>query len=337
MNTDSSASDLTSVLDPDNSFDPAELSASSDWRRDWIVGPGLVLGAETAVTWSHTIIEQDSGFPDPITHLWGAAAVDLRWPMARQLGDGRRVVIEPIAQIVWADAQTSGLPRDESLSLEFDEGNLFALNRLPAGDAYEAGTRANVGLRFAVIDGPDWAWEATAGRIWRSRDLGQFAGNTALDDETSEWLLSTRMDLPGQLSFANRALFDDDFQFSRNEARFAWSSPDLILAGSYNWLRANAAENRASDVSELSLDAEYQLDRHWTASFDYRFDFDQNRAASATLGIGYENECVSVDLSLSRRFTSSTSVAPNTDIGLEVRLTGFGDTRSTGPTRMCSG
>ena len=42
------------------------------------------------------------------------------------------------------------------------------------------------------------------------------------------------------------------------------------------------------------------------------------------MGIGYRNECVNIDLSLSRRFTSSTNVEPSTDVGLTVSLNGFG-------------
>jgi LPS-assembly protein len=45
--------------------------------------------------------------------------------------------------------------------------------------------------------------------------------------------------------------------------------------------------------------------------------------------VRYTNECVSVDLSLSRRFTSSTNVRPDTGIGLSVELAGFGGTSGT--------
>ena len=56
-----------------------------------------------------------------------------------------------------------------------------------------------------------------------------------------------------------------------------------------------------------------------------------DRAQRADLGLTYRNECVSVDLSVSRRFTASDNLRADTDVGLSVRLGGFGRQRDTGP------
>ena len=46
--------------------------------------------------------------------------------------------------------------------------------------------------------------------------------------------------------------------------------------------------------------------------------------ARAGLGLRYQNECVGLDLSLSRRFTSSATVLPTTDFTFRVSFDGFG-------------
>ena len=51
------------------------------------------------------------------------------------------------------------------------------------------------------------------------------------------------------------------------------------------------------------------------------------RADLAAMRFGFENECLSADLSLSHRLTSSGSVLENLDFGLEVSLLGFGGNR----------
>ena len=317
--------------------DISRLSASLDWRRDWVIGHGMLLGAQTAMAWSHTVVSEDAVYADTTSYLWGAAAVDLRWPLVRPTAGGGRMVLEPVFQLVWADDRTSGLPRDESRLLEFDPGNVLSLNRFPAGDAFEAGQRANIGVKLAYRDGADWGWDMSLARIWRSENLQQFSGSPALDTSRSNWLADARVTLPNRLEISNRALFDDDLRFNQNEVRFAWQSTDIALSGTYLWLKANPEESRLADVSELSLDAEYQINAQWAASLDYRFDFEADRAASARLGLGYKNECLEVDVSLSRRFTSSTSVQPTTDFGLELRLTGFGGTRSNSGLGACNG
>ena len=61
----------------------------------------------------------------------------------------------------------------------------------------------------------------------------------------------------------------------------------------------------------------------------------RQRGTIAGLGLAYQNECITVDVSLSRRFTSSTSVEPTTDFSLSVGLLGFGNGTQAGPARVC--
>ena len=52
-------------------------------------------------------------------------------------------------------------------------------------------------------------------------------------------------------------------------------------------------------------------------------DTNKRRATEAALGLRYMNECIEVNMSLSRRFTSSTIVDPSTNFGFTVGLRGF--------------
>ena len=71
-------------------------------------------------------------------------------------------LIEPIAQIVvgaaGGDSQSTDIPNEDSLDLEFTDANLFGFNRFPGVDRLEGGIRANVALHGAwylggTIDG----------------------------------------------------------------------------------------------------------------------------------------------------------------------------------------
>ena len=107
------------------------------------------------------------------------------------------------------------------------------------------------------------------------------------------------------------------------------------LSSSYVWLEADTAENRATDTQELYFDGRYALTEAWTGKLSARYDFEADRATRAGVGFQFRNECLLVDLSLSRRFTSSTSVKPTTDFGLSVDLLGFGGSAPSGATRRC--
>jgi len=105
------------------------------------------------------------------------------------------------------------------------------------------------------------------------------------------------------------------------------------------WLEADAFEERPTDTSELSIEGAYRVARHWTLSSEVRYDFVNNRTSRAGIGVSYQNECAKVDMSVLRRFTSSTSIDATTDFNLSVQLAGFGARGLGGASfaRQCNG
>jgi hypothetical protein len=63
--------------------------------------------------------------------------------------------------------------------------------------------------------------------------------------------------------------------------------------------------------------------------------FIAGRATRASVGMQYRNECMLVDLSLSRWFVDSTSVEPTTEFNVAVDLLGFGGSAAPAPARRC--
>jgi LPS-assembly protein len=102
-------------------------------------------------------------------------------------------------------------------------------------------------------------------------------------------------------------------------------------------LLADETESRDDPVSELSLAGRYQLNPSWEANMNARYDFVADRAAAAGLNLAFRNECLKVDMTLSRQFTSSSSVSASTSFGLSVDLLGFGGKAKGGPAAACSG
>ncbi|MBM7067486.1 LPS-assembly protein LptD [Actibacterium sp. 188UL27-1] len=303
--------------------DVTRLTLQTDWRSDWLTTNGMIWAAMTDLRYDYTTISDDADFEDPVGHFTGTGAVELRWPLVRYTG-GASHVIEPIMQLVYSSDTSPDVPNEESTLLELDEGNLFSFNRFPGGDRFERGIRANVGLSYTRYDPTGWQLGVTVGRILRDMDLGQFDGYPALDGQTSDWLAAAHVKLPGSLTLVNRAVFDDNFEFDRNELRMDYDQQIWSVGSSFIWLRENLAENRADVTSELTLDGDYRINDYWKTDLDVRYDFEQDRAASARFGLAYQNECVTVGLSLSRRFTSSDSVRPTTNFDMTVALAGFG-------------
>lgn len=321
--------------------DVARASIRADWRRNWVLDNGMVFAGLTEITADIYSIGQDPAYDGTVTRVTPAAAVELRWPFMRAgTAGGASWVVEPVAQIGWSpqSAADDDVPNEDSVLVEFDEGNLFSLDRFPGADAHEAGLRANLGFSVTrqASDGSSLA--LTLGRVVRPENLGQFNTSSGLDGATSDWLLATQYAGAGGLTVTNRAIFDDELDLSREELRLNWRTDRYGIGSSYIWLEEDLAEAREVPTSEWTLEADWAITDAWAAALETRYDFEVDRAARAGVAVQYATECVTFDLSLSRRFTSSTSVRPTTDIDLSVVLNGFGSgNRAVAARRSCGG
>ncbi|WP_423206776.1 LPS-assembly protein LptD [Paracoccus yeei] len=305
--------------------DMARGSVAMDWQRTEILPMGVVGTIETRLDADFYRINQDSRYEDWVARADPTLAAQLAWPFARHQ-DGVTQIIEPIVQVVWSPERDSEdeVPNEDSRLIEFDEGNLFSLNRFPGWDARESGLRANVGLGWTRIDPAGWSLGLTAGRVLRSQPDLSFDGTGPLGSKSSDWLLSANYQGSNGLALVNRALFDDSFSISRNELRLGWLKPGLQLSAGYLWLDSNPREERFQDVSELTATAGWQIAQGWWANAEARYDFTADRAQKAELGFEYRNECITVEMSVERRFTSTETLSADTSFDLGIRLGGFG-------------
>ncbi|MFM7444752.1 MAG: LPS assembly protein LptD, partial [Tabrizicola sp.] len=173
------------------------------------------------------------------------------------------------------------------------------------------------------------------GRVFREADLGQFGPGSGLDAVSSDWLAAVNFSLSDGLAVTGRLVLDDDLSVTKGEARISLNGPKTAVTSSVIWAVADPLENRPDPTQEFTFDARQRVSPNWTAKFSGRYDFVADRGTVAGLGLEFLNECIRFDVSLSRRFTSSTSVSPTTDFGLSLDLVGFGSGVTGGPARTC--
>lgn len=331
-----------------SSFDPTEtglardvgrLSAVGNWRRDWVLRNGMVLAAETELRADVYRVRQETReeFGDT-TEVTPYAALEWRWPMLRRQGRVSHL-LEPVAQFVWARENDRDVVNEDSLIVEFDEANLFRFSRFPGVDVQEDGRRLNLGLTYTRDDPNGWSLGVTVGRVIRETNLEQFSQSSGLQGSSSDWLVAAQLKIGEDVNLLNRSIFDDGLSLARNEMRLDWRTEDYGLSSTFVWLESDVTEGRLENTSELSIDGDYRLTPYWTISSDLRYDFVNDDTIGAGIGLTWENECAKVDFSVSRRFTSSTSVEPATDLNLSVQLAGFGGgaRQNSRFTRRCNG
>lgn len=322
----------SSRLDGDDGRDVVRSSLRLDWRRDWRLAGGVLAAVQAEVAGDLHRVAQDARWPRRVSTLTPSGLAELRWPLARVTGAGATEVLEPVLQLAWARPQAATalgrVPNEDSVLVEFDEGNLFAASRFAGIDRREGGARLNIGLGWTRFAASGTMVSAQAGRVLRARDLGQFTTASGLSGRRSDWLLGLHVARPDGLALQGRALLDDGFGLTRGEIRLRKDRTAYGIAAGYVWALADPAENRPVDTSEFVFDGRVAMTRGWTAIAAGRYDFARDKATLAALGLEFANECLRVDVSLSRRFTSSTNVVPTTNFGFSVDFIGFGSGRA---------
>lgn len=302
--------------------DVLRVNLEADWRRLYTLRGGLQSEIEIGFAADSFQINQDATFPDAQTAIVPRAAMTLRYPMARQSRNGRQL-LEPVVQVGLTGGSKLQVPNEESTRVEFDEGNLLSLSRFPSPDRRERSTTAAFGVNWSHFDTRGFQAHLTLGQVVRRQADNDFKSTSGLSGTTSDFLLAGQFISQSGLAVSGRTLFNESFDVAKAEVRGDWDGKRTRFGASYIWLGADAAEDRATAVSELNFDGSYDINDTWTTSANWRYDLVDDRAASAGLGFQYVNECVTVDLSINRRYTSSTSVEPSTNVGFTVSLRGF--------------
>ncbi len=303
--------------------DVVRLHGNIDYLKSWTVLGGLRADGQVGVGFDVFNTAQDNRYSGTEQDAVPQAALAIRYPVSKTGSDGAIHFLEPFAQIGWTGGTQADVANDESTRVEFDEGNLLSLSRFPAKDRREHGVTLAFGLNWARYDPEGWESYLSVGQILREERVDDFTNSSGLAGLSSDFLVAGQVKTQDGFAFGGRVLFDENLDFSKAELRSDWSGDKLTLGGSFLWLEEDAAEDRTKAVSELTLDGAYRFNDNWTLSSDWRYDAEDDRLARIGLGLGYQNECASVDFTLKRSFASSTSVEPSTSFGFTVALRGF--------------
>jgi LPS-assembly protein len=343
VQTHTSLRESTSPLDGNgdgiaDGRDLARLSARFDWRRNWLLTSGVEVSAIGLLSADDYQIAQDATYAGNALRAAGTAGVELRWPWTKA-GAAATQTVEPVVQLVISPQTRANIPNEDSTLVEFDAGNLFTFDRFPGADAVEGGLRANLGVNYDAIFTNGLDLGMTVGRVVRLAAPTDFPVASGLTGMVSDWLVEWNLsDGTGRgLQLTNRLVISDQAALTKGEVRLDLERAHYDLSGGYSYVAADTQEDRPDPISELVFDAGHDVTDTWALRGTGRYNVAASKLAEAGVNLTFRNECLSMDLSLSRRFISSTSVKPSTDFGLSVELLGFGGSGLPGMARQCKG
>ncbi len=307
--------------------DVGRFSVGLDYSRETITDAGFVLRSFGAARADFYHVSDDPSFETGLISRFAPhIGAEARYPLIARGKNGAHL-LEPMAQLIVApNGMNNGeIPNEDSLIVEFDETNLFDPDRFPGYDRVESGTRVNLGLRYARIADDPFVLDASLGQVFRLSEDSAFSPGSGLSDRASDIVGAWTVGYAPWFTLSNRFRISDSLDVARNEVTGAVEVGPARLETGYVFLAEDAVAGALDDRSEVTLDAELDLDRNWTLKGFARRDLINQEFIRASGALAYRNECAALEIYVERDFTDTDDNPPSTNVGVRVRLFGAAD------------
>jgi LPS-assembly protein len=307
--------------------DTTRISTTANWKSPFTTADGQLWTIFAQLRGDVYFVNDDGPMADEnntVGRFLPLGGVEWRWPFVRKDGDFRTVV-EPIVQAVVAPygGNPDEIPNEDSDSFEFDEANLFSLNKFPGLDRWESGPRVNAGLRAAQYYSGDNFIEMILGQTYRFKEDSAFSEESGLRDQQSDFVGRFTFQPMENLRLVHRFRLDkENFDYERSEVYVeAQDGDNYRFKASYVSLNEEVLVPEARQ--ELYMDGKVQVAQHWFVHALGRRDMDEDKMIEAKGGLYYEDECSEFGIGVKRRYIRDRDIEPNTSVVVTFRLKGI--------------
>ena len=358
--------DAPALADGTSGFDTARVSAGITYQGDMTTRGGLKWGPFLDVRhdYYHESELTSAGLSTDVERDLGTAGFNLSYPLFRRF-KSLTAIVEPIAQIAVSprDQRDPNQPNEDSQSFEFDDTTLFAMNKSPGFDVYEAGARANLGVRTTLNFASGLQIETLVGRTLRDKDETQFfqsvtvpAGKPdpgtyvydpyGIGGKASDWILDGSFDTGhGIYGYTRLRLDSDTLRISQGETGLSALRPNTtatvryvfndVLTPAQILTLANPVVNGrlqrfGDNYRDLQLYARHFFTANWGVSARIDLDLVENKWRKSTASLIYRDDCSWFELVYTRNDTQLSNISgkPSSSLMFRLNFTTLGTTGS---------
>jgi LPS-assembly protein len=213
--------------------------------------------------------------------------------------------------------------------LEFDDTNLFSMQRFAGFDRVETGPRINYGVHWATFDNSIGTIDALVGQVYRFHNDPNFSPLSGLRGYLSDYVGRVSLTPNQYINMMYRFRLDRDTLQSRRSEISATVGPDLLrFTTSYLFVKADGTQSTAAigSTEEIYVAMSSRFSQHWTISAGHRQNLGANGGSIRTdIGISYEDECVVIGLDLANDNTQDRDFKKGIAVLLRLNLKTIGD------------
>ncbi|MDA9329391.1 LPS assembly protein LptD [bacterium] len=301
----------------------SRIGGKLDWKKNWQTTKGFEIGALSQFN-ANTYFTQNHFYKN----FMPLGMLEARYPLKKST---KKMIhmFEPISQLIFSPNKLIGYQNNDqntsdSTTAEFEETNLFSINRFPGFDDVEAGIRVNIGARYTIFEPNGWELTSTAGRVLRQKDLNQFdkSKSTGLNKINSDYVSALSLKFPQNFKISTRLLFNENLHVSKNETNLNFSSVKYTTSLGYVWLDKQSILNLDKIQNELTINTDYNVRQNWKLGAGWRQNLEARSPILGKFYLVFENNCAKVNFSLKLKYKERNIV--NRIFGMQIFLSGIG-------------
>jgi LPS-assembly protein len=307
------------------------------WKRPWINSIGQVFSVSGLLRgdlYSFTT-EKKRPLSSPERRGGGRffpqAALNWRWPFANLFCD-QSYVVQPVSEIITAPNKPIGfkrVPNEDSADFEFNDTNLFSMDRFPGYDRIDTGSRAVYGGEVLSTGKQYGDVSAFFGQSY------SFSPPKPLD--LSQGFGRRPSDYVGRLMATPFSWLSLNYRFRLDEKSFKMRVSDAggmigpaIARLAVNYVFVDkASTTNGLDFNQVALTLSSQITKYWTLMGQLRENLVTKKEGGGPLtrGVGavYRDDCFGLGFSVVRQYYKDRDVRPNTTFLVSLFLKNVGD------------
>lgn len=296
------------------------LSLGAIWRKDMIVGPGLVLSPFAQARADVFSVEATANEYETFSRTLGLAGAEISWPFMRP-GERFDLVIEPVVMAAYgsSDSFDPRIVNEDSLGFELDDSNLFRPNAAPNYDLWEPGGRVSAGVRTTARARSGESASLMIGRRWRDEIDPAFTPRSNMDDNASDWVAAGQLDLGRHFSTEAQLRLNDE---TLDVERIDWRARARFgrFTGSARYFQYDEAFalDPNTPTEEITAQIGVELIGGWRAQAGLTRDLDSDINLRQDIRAIYEDDCTFLEISYTRRERRTSTQGP--DEGIQIRI-----------------
>ena len=299
------------------------IGGKLDWKRNWKTTSGFDYNFLAQLNANTYLIEND--FKRNVLPL---GMIEARYPLKKSSAKVSHM-FEPIAQVIFSPDRSTGyinnnMNTSDSTTAEFEETNLFSINRFPGFDEIESGMRANIGGKYIIYEPNGWEFTTTAGRVFRQKDLSQFdtSKSAGLNKLNSDYVSAFSLRSQKNFKITTRLLLDDTMNTSKNETKLNFSTTKYTTDIGYVWLDKQSVLNLDNQQHELNISTSYLINQNWKFGADWRQNINTHSPIGGNFDVMFENDCAKLNFLLDIKYDEQDRI--DRTFGIQLFLLGLG-------------